>query len=158
MSGDQSTAGKEENTDEYVTVMIEDQLFGLPINEVQDVFTPDAITKVPLSPPEVAGVLNLRGRIITAMDLRTRLGLPPKPGDHQKMAVGIEYNGESYGLIIDKVGEVHRLKKSDFEPNPVNLDPRWAGISAGVYRLEGSLLVVFDVEKILATSEQVVAA
>ena len=157
MSIEQS-AGKESSTDEYVTVMIENQLFGLPIHEVQDVFTPDAITKVPLASPEIAGVLNLRGRIVTAIDLRTRLGLPPKGENCQKMAVGIDNNGESYGLIIDKVGEVHRLKKSDFEANPVNLDPRWAGISAGVYRLDGSLMVVFDVDKILATNDQVLAA
>ncbi len=158
MSSNQSAAGAEFAANEYVTVRIEDQLFGLPIHEVQDVFTPSAITKVPLSSPEIEGVLNLRGRIVTAIDLRTKLGLPPKAEGEQKMAVGIDYNGESYGLIIDKVGEVHRLKQSDFEPNPVNLDPRWAGVSAGVYQLEGSLMVVFDVEKILATTEQNLAA
>ena len=158
MSDYQSAAGAEPATDDYVTIMIEDQLFGLPIHEVQDVFTPDAITKVPLASPEIAGVLNLRGRIVTAIDLRTRLGLPSKGEDEHRMAVGIDNNGESYGLIIDKVGEVHRLKKSDFEPNPVNLDPRWAGVSAGVYRLDNSLMVVFDVDKILATNDQVLAA
>ena len=61
---------------EYVTVTIGDQLFGLPISRVQDVFIPDRLTRVPLAPPEVAGVLNLRGRIVTAIDMRRRLGLP----------------------------------------------------------------------------------
>jgi len=158
MSTNESTASAEFAANEYVTVKIEDQLFGLPIHEVQEVFTPDTITQVPLAAPEIAGVLNLRGRIVTAIDLRTKLGLPPKAEGEQKMAVGIDCNGESYGLIIDKVGEVHRLKQSEFETNPVNLDPRWAGISAGVYRLENSLLVVFDIEKILGTNEQNLAA
>ena len=64
------------NLVEYVTVTLDDQLFGLPIARVQDVFVPDRLTRVPLSPPEIAGVLNLRGRIVTAIDMRCRLGLP----------------------------------------------------------------------------------
>ena len=63
---------------EYVTAMIGGQLFGLPISRVQDVFMPDRMTRVPLAPPEIAGVLNLRGRIVTAIDMRRRLGLPPR--------------------------------------------------------------------------------
>ena len=74
------------------------------------------------------------------------------------MAVGIECNGESYGLIIDTVGEVHRLSHDTFEANPANLDPRWAAISAGVHRLDGSLMVVVDVEKVLAQEETSIAA
>ena len=74
------------------------------------------------------------------------------------MAVGIESNGESYGLIIDKVGEVHRLSDETFETNPANLDPRWVAISAGVHRLEGSLMVIIDVEKVLIQKETVIAA
>jgi purine-binding chemotaxis protein CheW len=74
------------------------------------------------------------------------------------MAIGIESNGESYGLIIDKVGEVHRLSADTFEVNPANLDPRWSAISAGVHRLDGSLMVVIDVEKVLAQDEAVIAA
>lgn len=136
-------------TSEYVTVEIDNQLFGLPIAQVEDVFMPDAITVVPLANPEVAGVLNLRGRIVTAIDMRRRLGLPPRKTDGPPMAVGIEYNQESYGLIIDKVGEVLLLDASTFEKNPANLDARWSSISAGVHRLDGKLLVLLDVERIL---------
>lgn len=146
------------STQEYITVMIGDQLFGLPILEVQDVFMPEAITAVPLSGEDVAGVLNLRGRIVTAIDMRKRLGLQDLPDGTPRMAVGIESNGESYGLIIDKVGEVYRLSDDSFEANPVNLDPRWAAISAGVHRLDGSIMVIVDVEKILATEHSVIAA
>src|SRR6201989_2017469 len=94
---------------EYVTVLIGGQLFGLPISRVQDVFMPDRLTRVPLAPPENAGVVNLRGRIVTTMDMRRRLGLPPRDDNKPSMAVGIEQKGESYGLLIDTVGEVMKL-------------------------------------------------
>src|ERR1700754_4954396 len=90
-----------ENVIEYVTVLIGDQLFGLPISRVQDVFMPDRMTRVPLAAPEIAGVLNLRGRIVTAVDMRCRLGVPKNDSGKPPMAVGIEYRGESYGLLID---------------------------------------------------------
>ena len=144
----------DESTDEFITVKIADQLFGLRILEVQDVFMPSAITLVPLASADVAGVLNLRGRIVTAIDMRRRLGLPASETSENSMAVGIESKGESYGLIIDSVGEVHRLSMETFEANPANLDPRWAAISAGVHRLDGELMVVIDVEKVLANAEE----
>ncbi|MBS1183655.1 MAG: cheW [Proteobacteria bacterium] len=134
---------------QYVTVFIGGQLFGLPIHKVHDVFVPESMTRVPLSAPEVAGVLNLRGRIVTAINMRRRLGLPQREGNHGIMAVGIEYRGESYGLIIDEVGEVLNLDASVREANPANLDPRWAEISGGVHRLSGQLMVILDVERVL---------
>lgn len=150
--------GTDQSAQEYITVMIADQLFGMPILEVQDVFMPETVTEVPLASQDVAGVLNLRGRIVTAIDMRKRLGLPALSAGKPRMAVGIESNGESYGLIIDKVGEVHRLSDETFETNPANLDPRWIAISAGVHRLDGSLMVVIDVEKVLVQKETVIAA
>jgi purine-binding chemotaxis protein CheW len=134
---------------QYVTVSIGGQLFGLPINKVHDVFVPESMTRVPLSANEVAGVLNLRGRIVTAINMRRRLGLPPREGNHGIMAVGIEYRGESYGLIIDEVGEVLNLDAASREANPANLDRRWAEISGGVHRLSGQLMVILDVERVL---------
>jgi purine-binding chemotaxis protein CheW len=143
---------------EYVTVMIGDQLFGLPISRVQDVFMPERLTRVPLASPEIAGVLNLRGRIVTAIDMRRRLGLPPRSDGRPPMAVGIELKGESYGLLIDTVGEVLKLADGTREPNPVNLDQRLARVSAGVNRLEGQLLVILDVDRVLETSGESLAA
>ena len=100
MSNDNDSDQREHVT-EYVTVMIGGQLFGLPIARVQDVFMPDRLTRVPLAPPEIAGVLNLRGRIVTAIDMRRRLGLPPRATGAPPMAVGHRAAGESYGLLID---------------------------------------------------------
>lgn len=137
------------DTTQYVTVVIGGQLFGLPIHKVHDVFVPESMTRVPLSAPEIAGVLNLRGRIVTAIDMRRRLGLPPREGVKTIMAVGIEYRGESYGLIIDEVGEVLSMEARTRESNPANLDRRWAEISGGVHRLSGQLMVILDVERVL---------
>jgi purine-binding chemotaxis protein CheW len=143
---------------EYVTVLIGDQLFGLPISRVQDVFMPDRLTRVPLASPEIAGVLNLRGRIVTAIDMRRRLGLPPRQDGRPPMAVGIELKGESYGLLIDTVGEVLKLADGTRESNPVNLDQHLARVSAGVHRLEGQLLVVLDVDRVLEMGSESLAA
>ncbi len=147
-----------ENVIEYVTVMIGDQLFGLPISRVQDVFMPDRLTRVPLSAPEIAGVLNLRGRIVTAIDMRRRLGLPPRADGRPPMAVGIELKGESYGLLIDTVGEVLKLADETREPNPVNLDQHLARVSGGVHRLDGQLMVILDVDRVLETASDALAA
>jgi purine-binding chemotaxis protein CheW len=113
---------------------------------------------VPLSEPEIAGVLNLRGRIVTAVDLRCRLGLPPRPDGLPPMAVGIEWRGESYGLLVDAVGEVIKLADSGREPNPVNLDAKFARVSVGVQRLDAQLMVVLDVERVLGSAAEPIAA
>ena len=143
---------------EYVTVMIGGQLFGLPISKVQDVFMLDRLARVPLASAEIAGVLNLRGRIVTAIDMHCRLGLGQRQMDRAAMAVGIEYRSESYGLLIDSVGEVLKLAESGREPNPVNLDPHLARVSAGVHRLDKQLLVVLDVERIFEGGNESMAA
>lgn len=138
-----------ENLREYVTAMIGGQLFGLPILRVQDVFLPSRLTRVPLAPPEIAGVLNLRGRIVTLIDMRCLLGLDERKDKAPAMAIGVETRGESYGLLIDSVGEVLKLDDAAREPNPINLDPRLARVCAGVHRLEGQLLLVVDVDRVL---------
>jgi purine-binding chemotaxis protein CheW len=143
---------------EYVTAMIGGQLFGLPIGRVLDVFTPDRLTPVPLAPGEIAGVLNLRGRIVTAIDMRRRLGLPPRAAGETGMAIGIEHLGESYGLLVDAVGEVLKLAASSRDTVPVNLEPSWARIASGVHRLDGRLLVVLDVDRSFEQRNEELAA
>ena len=143
---------------EYVTAMIGGQLFGLPIVRVQDVFIPERLTRVPLAPPEIAGVLNLRGRIVTLIDLRRRFGLGQREDGNSSMAIGVESRGESYGLLIDGVGEVLKLDDAAREPNPINLDQRLARVSAGIYRLDGQLLIVVDVDRVLDIGANAIAA
>ncbi len=143
---------------EYVTATVGGQLFGLPIARVQDVFVLDRLTRVPLAAPEIAGVLNLRGRIVTAIDMRRRLGLAPPGEVRKRMAIGIEYKGESYGLLIDAIGEVLNLPTAGREGNPVNLEPGLARVSAGVHRLEDRLLVVLDVDRVLDVGQHAEAA
>ncbi|WP_022720613.1 chemotaxis protein CheW [Rhodopseudomonas sp. B29] len=147
------------STTQFATAMIGGQLFGLPISRVQDVFMPERLTRVPLAPDDVAGVLNLRGRIVTALDMRTRLGLEKPDTDKPPMAMGVDLRGESYGLLIDTIGEVLTLPDDARETNPVNLDPRMAAFANGVYRLDGQLMVVLDVDKVLEiTTNQRLAA
>jgi purine-binding chemotaxis protein CheW len=150
-----------ENVIEYVTATIGGQLFGLPIGRVQDVFMPERLTRVPLAATEVAGLLNLRGRIVTVIDMRRRLDFEERAENGAKrgpLALGIEHKGESYGLLIDHIGEVLKLSAASREGNPVNLDPRLARVSAGVHRLDGRLLVVLDVERVLDAAPSAQAA
>lgn len=152
------TEHSQQNLKEYVTATVGDQLFGLPILRVQDVFIPERITPVPLAPPEIAGVLNLRGRIVTLIDLRQSLGLGTRADDAPAMAIGVESRAESYGLLIDSVGEVLKLDDGAREPNPINLDARLARVTAGIHRLDGQLLMVVDVDRVLDVGERRIAA
>ncbi len=143
---------------EYVTTMIGGQLFGIPILRVQDVFALERLTRVPLSPPEISGVLNLRGRIVTVIDMRCRLGLQPQGDGEQPMAIGVESRGESYGLLIDQIGEVLKVDDNTREANPINLDPRLARVSAGIHRLEGQLMIVLNIDHVLDLGAKSMAA
>jgi purine-binding chemotaxis protein CheW len=156
MAAHNDNAGKIIN--ELVTVTIGDHLFGLPISRVQDVFVPDRLTRVPLAPPEVAGILNLRGRVVTAIEMRARLDLGLREPGRPVMAIGIELKGESYGLLVDAVGEVMQLAAGECEAKPANLDPRLGRVAAGVYRLESQLLIVLDVDRVLDIGGGQVAA
>lgn len=142
---------------EYVTVTIRDQLFGLPIGEVEDVFEPQMVTRVPLSPPEVVGVLNLRGRIVSLIDVCTRLGMqrlkPEKP-----MAIGLRREGGTYALLVDAVGDVIHPEESSLEPVPSHLDSRWKSVCVGVHQLEGKLMMVLDPECVFESDSEVRAA
>ena len=140
--------GLNEGSREYVTMTVVDQLFGIPVLTVQDVLGPQRITRIPLSPPEIAGALNLRGRIVTAIDVRRRLGLPPRTNE-ASMSVVVDHKGELYSLIVDAVGEVMSLPADAYERNPATLDPRWREVSGGIYRLKGKLLVVLEVPRLL---------
>jgi purine-binding chemotaxis protein CheW len=135
-----------------VTLSVADQLCGVPVLSVRDILSDQPITRIPLAPAEIAGSLNLRGRIVTAIDLRRRLGLPAAPAGQKRMSVVADQGGELYALLVDQVSEVMSLRASTFERNPPTLEKHWAAFSTGIYRLEGRLLAVLDVAKLLDLS------
>jgi purine-binding chemotaxis protein CheW len=150
--------GASDGHGEFVSVTVAGQLFGISVLQVQDVLGPQRITRVPLAPPEVAGSLNLRGRIVTAIDLRTRLRLPPLPDGQKGMSVVVDHGGELYSIIVDSVGEVLSLGAATAERNPATLDPVWREVSAGIHRLNKTLLILLDVARALDFSDRAEAA
>ncbi len=134
----------------FVTLTLADQICAVPVLGVRDILGEQTITRIPLAPPEIAGSLNLRGRIVTAIDLRRRLQLPPAPQNVERMSVVAELGGDLYALLVDHVGEVVSPPSSAFERNPPTLNETWASFSLGIYRLEGHLMVVLDVARLLS--------
>ncbi|MGL4635878.1 MAG: chemotaxis protein CheW [Beijerinckiaceae bacterium] len=139
---------------QLVTVYVEGQLFGLPILQVRDVFIVSDVTPVPLAAQSVAGLFNLRGRVMTMLSMRALLGHKRDSSKPESTAIGIEWRGESYGLLVDRVGEVMNLSASSREANPINLDPRWAALSAGVHRLQDQLLVEVSLDTLFNSQLQ----
>jgi purine-binding chemotaxis protein CheW len=146
------SAGEEASV--FVTLTVADQLCGVPVQTVRDVLGEQAITRIPLAPAEIAGSLNLRGRIVTAVDLRRRLGLADSPAGAARMSVVAEQGGELYALLVDQVSEVLSLPADTFERNPPTLPAKWAAHSRGVHRLTDRLMVVLDVASVLALSPE----
>src|SRR5512134_582829 len=109
---------------ELLSFVIDKQVFGLHLVMIENVLDRRPITLVPLAPPEIAGALNLRGRIVTAFDVRQRLGLQPLPPDAPHMSIVVNHDGELFSLIVDTVGDVLRMPQDRLEDNPVNMDPR----------------------------------
>lgn len=135
----------------FVTARIGGQLVGIPIARAREVFSPQAITPVPAAGKDIAGVLNLRGRIVTMIDLRSHFAMPAYADG--ALAIGVDEGGDSYGLMVDALDEVRRLATEDIQENPVNLDEPLRRVSAGVCKVEDELLVVLDVDRILKTGD-----
>jgi len=151
---DLTTTHPGEDLDDFVTFFINDQMFGIPVLKVQDILQPEHIASIPLAPPEVKGSINLRGRIVTVIDVRVRLGLAPRKqnpeNENEKgMGVTVEHGHDLYTLLVDRIGDVMGLSGDVFERSPATLDPKWREFAVGVYRLEKKLLVVLDIERLL---------
>lgn len=157
MSTALKVANEVESTDdremEFVTMRVAGQLFGIDVAVVQDVLRGLKVTRIPLAPKEVAGSLNLRGRIVTAIDVRECLDLPPATGPavprEQVMSVVVEHRNEFFSLVVDAIGEVVSLPLGQIEKSPANLVGRWKEVATGVYKMQGELLVILDVSKLL---------
>lgn len=136
-------------TTQYLTAKIGTQMFGLPITDIQDVIEMMPLTHVPLSPPHIAGIMNLRGRIVTAIHLDRLLHLPPAPADSKTQSIVFEYEGELYSLIVHRVGDVMALPTDDLRDPPPTLDDHWLQLTNGIFRLDGALLMILDLRRIL---------
>jgi purine-binding chemotaxis protein CheW len=136
---------------DLVTMFVDDVHFGVPILQVRDVLDSPATHSVPLAPPEIRGSINLRGRIVTAIDLRIRLGLPPRAPELRSKCVIVELTstGEPYAFLVDEVGDVLRVSANDYEPNPITLSREWSAICLGLYRQTNGLLLVLDAQAAL---------
>jgi len=134
---------------QLVTLTIADQLFGIPVLSVQDVLAPQPVARVPLAHPVVAGLINLRGRIVTAINMRQRMGLPPRDEGDEGMSVVVEYQTELYSLNIDTIGDVISVPLDKIEGNLATLDPLWRSFADGIYRLDDELLVILDITRLL---------
>ncbi len=143
--------------DAYVTLTLDGQLCGLPVRAVRDVLAGQAIAPIPLAPREVAGNLNLRGRIVTAIDLRRRLLLPERPPGQHPMAVVTEHGAELYALMVDQVHEVASVAAASLEANPSTLPPVWRAHSRGIHRVGERLMVVLDVDMLLRLNVEMAA-
>ncbi len=136
--------------EEFVTLQVNKQWFGIPVSSVQEILLPHSLTTVPRAHKAISGLLNLRGQIVTAIDLRVRLGIPPRPVASEFMNIIISDSGELFSLLVDSVGDVLRLEKSAFSDTPSNLDQHWSQCSSGVYQLETGLMIVLDIKSIIS--------
>lgn len=139
-----------EDLHQFVTFTINNQLFGVPVLRVQDILQTEKIAPIPLAPPEVRGSINLRGRIVTVIDVRVRLGLDPL--DHveaRQMGVTVEMGPDLYTLLVDGIGDVVSLSADTYEKTPGTLNPKWRDFASGVYRLQGKIMVVLEIDRLL---------
>lgn len=134
---------------EFVTLRLNQQLFGISVMAVQDVLRKQPISPVPLAPHIVAGSLNLRGRIVTAINLRKRLGIDDYPDYSTIMKVVVDYQHELFAFMVDAVGDVLTLEMNACEKPPSNMNESWRSVAAGVFKLQDELLVVLDVGSII---------
>ncbi|QQG36140.1 MAG: chemotaxis protein CheW [Micavibrio aeruginosavorus] len=134
---------------QILTFSLGDQLFGINVLSVQDVLGAQKITNVTVADDAVAGVLNLRGRIVTVVDVRKPLHVNPDHNRADFMNIVVEHKGELFSLQIDSVGDVLSLNCVDLDDPPATMDHVWKNVSSGIYKLDGKLLVVLDIGMLL---------
>ncbi len=137
------------NIHQFVTMKIGPQLFGIAADYVIDVLMPQKINPIPLTRKEILGSLNLRGRIVTALDIRVLLEIEDKCDVEKNMCVVVEYRGELFSLVVDNVGSVVSVPTDDLIHNPENLSEFWKEVSLGIFPFNQDLIVVLDISKVL---------
>jgi purine-binding chemotaxis protein CheW len=133
---------------QFCTFFVDNNTFGLDIRHVREVLPCTALTPIPLAPPAIRGLVNLRGEIITALDLRELLGLPPPKGVLDTMHVIAHTHDDTFSLLVDKVGDVIEISEESFYHTPNTLPERVRKLLHGVYRLPNTLLLSIDIQQI----------
>ena len=128
-------------------------LFGVEVSLVQEIVRLQTITPVPLSGREIAGLINLRGEVLTAVDLRARLGLPPADSGRDPINVVVRVDEEPVSLLVDEIGGVQEVSSVPFETTPTTVDPHVRHLLLGAYTLPDRLLLSLDARKVLAIVE-----
>lgn len=131
----------------FATFYVSDLFFGIDVLRVQEVLRNQPMTRVPRSPEVIEGLINLRGQIVTAIDMRRRLGLAPRPGDAAPMNVVVRTEDGAVSLLADEIGDVLDVGSDAFEQPPQNLDACARELIRGVYKLKDRLLLVLDTER-----------
>jgi purine-binding chemotaxis protein CheW len=130
---------------QFATFTLADHIFGVEVEDVQEVIRYQPMTRVPLAPPAVSGLINLRGQVITAVDLRARLGLPARGADEQPMNVVVRTEDGAVSLLVDSIGDVVHTSSDLFESPPETLLGEARDLIRGAYKLPGRLLLALDV-------------
>jgi purine-binding chemotaxis protein CheW len=144
---------QKEDLRQFVSFVVAGEEFGINILKVQEIIRPVDITRVPHAPEFVKGVINLRGRILPIIDLRTRFGFPERAQDEETRIVVVEVGNQTVGFMTDAVREVLRVDVTSIEPAPelaVGIDAHYL---RGVAKLEERLLILLDLEGILSAGE-----
>lgn len=134
---------------QYATFFLDNHLLGVEVQSVQEVLLAQRMTPVPLAPDMIQGLINLRGQIVTAVDLRARLGFAPRPGDADPMNVVIQTRQGLVSLLVDWIGDVIEVSPALFEPTPETMDPRLKEVAQGVYKLKNQLLLALDTDAVI---------
>jgi purine-binding chemotaxis protein CheW len=133
--------------DQLSTFSVDRYSFGIPVAAVQEVIRYQQMTRVPLAPPSIGGLINLRGQVITAIDLRHRLGLPPRPEGALPVNVVVRTQDGAVSLLVDRIDEVVHASSDDFEAPPDTLTGQGRQLVLGAYKLPGHLLLALDVPR-----------
>jgi len=131
------------------TFVLDGLLFGVDVSTVQEVLRYQTMTPVPLAPSAVAGLINLRGQVVTALDLRRRLDLPARPADEHPMNVIVRNGDEVVSFLVDKIGDVLEVDETSFELPPPTLLGAKRDLICGAYKLEDRLLLVLNAKQIM---------
>ncbi|MEG3860860.1 chemotaxis protein CheW [Microcoleus sp. herbarium12] len=136
------------------TFFVDQLFFGIGVEKVQEIIRYQEMTRVPLAPPVVGGLINLRGEIVMAIDLRRRLDLCDRPVEQLPLNVIVRTNDETVSLLVDDIGDVLEVFKADFETPPDTFTSTIRPLIKGAYKLQGELLLFLDVDKVVDFSSQ----